>query len=205
MREVGPGLLVLGLAIAAASGQDLPIGAGDLRPADILVSTTDDPLSATIRERTGSPVSHALLYAGVLDGQPTVVEAVEAGVVRRSLQEFLDRSPLAIAFRDPGLDDDAAHRVVDYALGRVGRPFNLWGLVHHPRFGLATDPGAAVEIDLGSDGDSFFCSELVTRAYREAGAPLCEQPPAWTTPADIIELHVRTRLVYIGHLKGAGD
>lgn len=66
----------------------MTISASTLRPADIIVSTTDAAVSAVIRAGSGSSVSHSMLYIG----GGSVVEAVEAGVVRR---------PLADGHQDP--------------------------------------------------------------------------------------------------------
>lgn len=50
-----------------------------LRPADIIVSTTDAAVSAVIRAGSGSSVSHSMISIG----GGAVVEAVDAGVVVR--------------------------------------------------------------------------------------------------------------------------
>lgn len=46
-----------------------------LRPADIIVSTTNAAVSAVIRAGIGSSVSHSMIYIG----GSTVIEAVERG------------------------------------------------------------------------------------------------------------------------------
>lgn len=66
-----------------------------LRPADIIVSTTDAAVSAMIRAGSGSSVSHSMLYIG----GGAIVEAIDAGVVRRPLADALQGAVLAIALR----------------------------------------------------------------------------------------------------------
>ncbi len=57
-------------------------------------------------------------------------------------------------------------------------------------------------VNLGTrENDSFFCSELVLAAYRDAGVPLTSTPPHWSSPGDIAELSWTGPLSYVGHLK----
>ncbi len=58
-----------------------------LQPADIIVATTRDPRSVAIRDWTGSPISHCMLYAG----GGLVIEAINEGVVSRPLSTALCR------------------------------------------------------------------------------------------------------------------
>ena len=51
-----------------------------------------------------------------------------------------------------------------------------------------------------SPESSFFCSELVLRAFEQANAPITFKPAMISNPSDIPGSH---RVQYIGHLKGA--
>lgn len=66
-----------------------------LQPADIVVSTTPATVSWVIREVTGAPFSHAMLYVGNGD----VIEAIPSSVVPRTLNAALSEATLAVAFR----------------------------------------------------------------------------------------------------------
>jgi hypothetical protein len=79
----------------------MPITVSALRPADIIVSTTDAGTSAMIRAGIGSSVSHSMIYVG----GPFVVEAIESGVEKRPIATALDRAVLAIALRRRNLTD----------------------------------------------------------------------------------------------------
>lgn len=71
------------------------ITASALRPADIIVSTTNAADSAVIRAGIGSSVSHSMVYVG----GGFVIEAVERGVLKNQLTDALNEAVLAIALR----------------------------------------------------------------------------------------------------------
>ena len=83
-----------------------------LRPADIIVSTTDAAVSAVIRAGSGSSVSHSMLYLG----GSTVVEAIDAGVQRRPLADALQGAVLAIALRRRNLTEKQRADVLAHAI-----------------------------------------------------------------------------------------
>jgi GH24 family phage-related lysozyme (muramidase)/uncharacterized protein YycO len=187
------------------------IGADALQNGDIIVTTRNGPISSVIRNVTGAPVSHAILYIG--NGQ--VVEAIGNGVTLRSLEQALAGCTVAVAFRDPALTPEAALKVRDYAGRMLDRPFNTLGLVRQGGFQLdratfcSGKSGAAYDqcvnwvgnVNLGRGGDdSFFCSQLVVAAFQDAGVPLTNTPPNWTSPSDLADLGMARRLGYVGHL-----
>lgn len=187
------------------------IGADALETGDIIVSTTAEFISGGIRVVTGQPVSHAMLYVG--DGM--VVEAVGSGVELHTLEQAVGSATVAVAFRYPGLTHDQGLRVRDYVGRQLGRAYNYWGIVRQARFRMASSvcdlfSGERREacrtrlarVYLGSgDNQTFFCSQLVLAAYRDAGVPLSAGDPSWASPGDIPELHLATNLAYVGHLK----
>jgi len=73
----------------------MPINVHALRPADIVVSTTDAGVSAVIRASIGASVSHSMIYVG----GGFVIEAIENGVTRRPLAAAIELASLAIALR----------------------------------------------------------------------------------------------------------
>lgn len=51
------------------------------------------------------------------------------------------------------------------------------------------------------NSDSFFCSQLVLKAFEEAGLPITDTPAVWNTPLDVLVLSYTRKLGYVGHLK----
>lgn len=187
------------------------ISADALETGDLVVSTTPDKISGAIRRVTGSLVSHAMLYIGA--GQ--VVEAIEDGVVLRSIEDAVKDSRLVVAFRHPDLSPEQALRIRDYAGRQLDKRYN-WAILRHPAFLLdkavfcrgktGEDLDRCVNwygrINIGTaSNDRFYCSELVLKAYQEAGVPLTNIAPNFSTPGEIPELQQTGKLAYVGHLK----
>jgi cell wall-associated NlpC family hydrolase len=165
------------------------IGPDALQPADIIVSTTRAGVSGVIRIGTRAVVSHAALYVGGGD----VIEAIGAGVVRRTLDAALSDDALAVAYRSPNIDPAVASRVVGFAAAQLGKPYSV--------------KGAALSADkilcrvVGPLPASFFCSQLVFESYRRAGMPLTSSPSQCVTPGDAVVI-AEKNLTYVGHLLG---
>src|SRR5688572_11877595 len=87
------------------------ISVNALRPADIIVSTTNARISAVIRAGIGSSVSHSMLYVG----GSHVVEAIGSGVTRQPLADALNHAVLAIALRRRNLTVKQQGDVVERA------------------------------------------------------------------------------------------
>lgn len=183
------------------------IGLDALRPADIIVSTTDAAISQAIRAASGSSVSHAILYAG----QGKVVEAIGEGVVERRLSQAVDDASLAVAYRRPNLNHEQAQRIVAFARQQVGKAYDTRGLAGHGlytiargtwvRAGILSDDDARLNTEI-QDDDAFFCSELVMAAYAQGGDPLVRQPAHTASPDDLANLRLNGSLRYVGHLVG---
>ena len=168
------------------------IGIEALEVGDIILTTTNSNISKAIRRMTSSPVSHTILYIG--NGQ--VVEAVAAGVVMNQLEDALKGATLAVAFRHPGLTPNKALQVRDFVGQQLDKPYNKWGIVKQAAFQIDKrvceifrDPerknnciNFVGRVDLGTaSNDTFFCSELVLKAYQEIGLPLTTTPPHWNS------------------------
>jgi hypothetical protein len=103
----------------------MPLTSRDLRPADIIVSTTNAGVSAVIRNAIGSSVSHCILYVG----GSNVVEAIDRGVVNNPLEEALSHATLAIVLRRRNLTVKQRNDVVAAANGFVWKnlPYDALG------------------------------------------------------------------------------
>jgi len=182
-----------------------------LRPADIIVSTTDASVSAVIRAGIGSSVSHSMIYLG----GSFVIEAVEEGVVRRPLAVALKEAALAIALRRRSLTDQQSRAVIEHATRFMFRPYDKVGAAGSGtslgRGSLLAAFGCGITLGLCALGiagmadnakpanadRAFFCSELVARVFELAGAPVLSGPPSYTTPRQI---RMADTLLYLGKL-----
>jgi hypothetical protein len=193
----------------------------DLRPGDIVLSSTNGIVSMGVRLITLAPVSHAALYLG--DG--TFVEAVGAGVRTRSTQEYMDGESTIVAFRHPGIGEPHIGAIHAFSRLHVGKKYNTAGIVLQAPFSIGRQycelpliPGLVRDfcirglaaIQLGAiKNDRFFCSQFVLEAYRHAKLPLTTADPRLISPADLLHMRegdvpsVRTEqaLQYVGHLK----
>ena len=193
----------------------------DLRPGDIILTSTATLTSAGIRLMTFAPVSHAAVYVG--NGR--VVEAVGSGVQVRSLRRLLEEEGLALALRYPDLTAQQAQSVRSVALEKVGRSFNYVGVAVHVPFSinrrlceLPLLPAVVRDVCLRGLGGmhhlvtskrALFCSQLVLQSYRQAGVPITDADPRLISPADILHMRegdvssfrVNQPLRLVGHLK----
>ena len=208
------------LLLTPANG-GIQITPQDLRPGDIVLSSTNGIVSMGVRLITLAPVSHAALYLG--DG--TFVEAVGAGVRTRSTQEYMDGESTIVAFRHPGIGEPHIGALNDFSRMHVGKKYNTTGIVLQAPFSIGRQycelpliPGLVRDfcirglaaIQLGAvKNDRFFCSQFVLEAYRHAKLPLTTADPRLISPADLLHMRegdvpsVRTEqtLQYVGHLK----
>ncbi|CAA6823569.1 MAG: Unknown protein [uncultured Thiotrichaceae bacterium] len=190
------------------------ITTSQLRPADIIVSTTDATVSGAIRTGSGSSVSHSMLYIG----NQFVVEAISAGVVKRPLTQAIRDASLAIVVRRRSMTPiirtavtDQAERYVSLGLPydkigaagagtthRRGRTLSTIGCILNPLLCSAAATAVARNASPAQADTAFFCSELIARVFELAGAPISNNSPSFTTPR-----HVRmsSALIYVGHLK----
>ena len=180
----------------------------EMQAADIIVSTGSGAVSTVIRAGSGSPYSHAALYIGNGD----VIEAIGEGVVRQGLQTALSDDTLAVVYRRIGLTAAQAGLVIRYVASQIGKSYDYVGVAGASKY---TTGGMIMRVisiplsviqDIGealntlSPESSFFCSELVLRAFEQANAPITFRPATVSSPGDIPGSH---RVQYIGHLKGA--
>jgi uncharacterized protein YycO len=190
----------------------MPISVNSLRPADIIVSTTDAGVSAVIRAGIGSSVSHSMIYVG----GGFVVEAIEIGVTRRAITSALEHATLAIALRRRSLTEKQRSDVLANANRFALRPYDEIGAAgsgtNTARGGLLAGFGCSISLMLcgaaayevadnakpKNADKAFFCSELVARCFELAGAPVVEGAASFATPRHI---RMANTLLYLGKLK----
>ncbi len=188
------------------------VAIGELRKADIIVSTTAAAISGAIRAGSGSDFSHTMLFTG----NSYVVEAIADGVVHRTWSEASADATLAIALRRRNMNNTKRDEVVDKALAFKGRGYDeigalgagitkrrgsvLWsGLTFNvPGLNAATRIAIANNARDANKDDAFFCSELVARAFQLAGRSLSDGvEPTFMNPR---EVRMCSNLIYVGHL-----
>ena len=192
----------------------------ELLPADVIVTTDHwSPISSTIRNLTGSSISHTMVYAG----NQEVIEARQEGVKRNPFNFATQTATLAIALRKPGISNEQRSKVVEEAqkfvdkksydyigaagsgyLFRYGFIVSLTTLPLFPKVQsvakLVTGFTEKQIDDNASDehaDDAFFCSELVSRVFTLAGVPIVNGRATDQTPRQI---RYSPYLQYLGHL-----
>lgn len=162
-----------------------------LKSGDIIGSTTGARVSQAIRYWTFSDISHIMIYVG--GGQ--VVEAIDEGVVKRSLDAALNDAVVGVTYRHPGIKPEQQALIRSYLVQRSseGRGYDTAGAL---RAGL---PGR----DGGRDPSpvDYFCSQLLFSAYEHAGLPLAGIRPSRATPQHVIDLFNQGVLEYVGHVR----
>jgi uncharacterized protein YycO len=170
-------------------------------PGDFLVTPTygnwrDRAAAWLIRYGTDSPVNHAALYVGAVDGYvvPQVVEAWPSGARLSAWNSHPDctwstgRLPEGLV---PG--DVQRERVVHAALGMVGVPYGWLDLVAitfaQKRLGQPVD-GDEWWVRRIQSGRTLICSQLVDRAYLSGGVHLFDdgRPDGLVSPGDLWRL-----------------
>ena len=193
----------------------------ELRPGDIILTTSPGLVGASIQLVTWSPITHAAIYLG--DGR--IVEALRPVVRVRRLDELLAEDFVVMALRHPGLSAEQAQQIRDYGLQKAGTPFNYMGVTLHVPYSVARrvcelplvpSPlrdaclrSVGMMNYLASNGSRLFCSQLVLDAYRQAGLPITDADPRLITPSDLLHMRegdvasvrIHRPLRYVGHLK----
>lgn len=182
--------------------QNLPmLNFGQLNRADIILTTQRNSLiSAGIRTVTNSIISHSMLVSENLK----VIEATNRGVGENDWNRAVEGATLAIAMRHRQVSNHSdQNRIVEIAKKYVGKKYDYTGAagagLSEPGGKILFGAGCIVNLAgcaflLGIIGtnktpvyvdNKFFCSELVSRAYREAGFPITKADPTNVAPCGI--------------------
>ena len=216
--------LSLNPALNPANGGQL-VDATALRPGDIILTADNGIKSSGIRLITLSPVSHAAVYMGRLNGVDVVAEAVGEGIRQRSVADLVAEESTIVAFRHPQINPTHVDRMNVFMARHVGQKYNYLGVMLQAPFAierraceLPLVPSlvrdfclrgvAAVQLGLGRN-DQFFCSQFVLEAYRSAGLPLTDADPRLFSHGDLLHMRegdvpsvrIHQALQYVGHLK----
>ena len=189
-----------------------------LSKADIIFTTSDAAESIAIRKATNSIISHAILVTE----HNKAIEAIAPLVREDTWEVVLDhaKATVAIVMRRKGLINGSDQdKVVAAARKFKGLPYDYYGAAGSGMFGSKRNqiaatlgcsiiPVAAIgcvyasnQIDENAKDEnadkSFFCSELVSRAFSIAGFPIVDGKATNAVPNAV---YSSNWLEYVGNL-----
>jgi hypothetical protein len=128
-----------------------------IQPGDVVLATTPEPVSQTIRKVTGADISHAMICVG----KSSVIDSTGDGVHARNLRRIILEPGCAGHVLRPvkPLTTDQLHSVISFARAAVGTRYSITGAAKSVLAGFMA-------------GRRQFCSRLVAQAYRNAGVNL---------------------------------
>lgn len=131
--------------------------AGLIQLGDVVLTTTPEPMSQTIRKVTGADISHAMICVG----RSSVIDSTGDGVHARNLERLILEPGCAGYVLRPvkPLTTDQLHSVISFARAAVGTRYSMTGAAKSVLAGFVA-------------GRRQFCSRLVAQAYRDAGVNL---------------------------------
>ncbi|MCC5811254.1 MAG: hypothetical protein JJU06_12865 [Ectothiorhodospiraceae bacterium] len=187
------------------------IGKAELEPGDIIATASDGRNSRAIQWTTNAPHSHAILYFG---GGSAVDAMPGDGVTEDLLARKLRGVAVASVFRHRTATREQREMASKWAAMQADKPYNTLGaarlgiergsntyLLRFTRVGvlILTYEEQAARSTRGGRDASFFCTELIFRAYEIAGAPLVEVPAHLVSPGKLLRTE---SLRYVGNLDG---
>jgi len=153
-----------------------------LRPADVLLVEGNTRLSTAVKYLTQSTWSHAAIYVGPIPGLPVDDDPpvlIEADVVHgvRAIPFSAYAALHTRVCRPVGLSDDDRHRLVAFAIGSIGKTYDLKNIVDLVRYLLPTPPVPTRwrrrMLSLGSgEPTKAICSSLIAQAYQSISYPI---------------------------------
>lgn len=128
-----------------------------IKPGDVVLTTTPDPMSQTIRKFTGTDISHAMICVDT----SSVIDSTGDGVHARNLGRIILEPGCAGYVLRPvkPLSTDQLRSVIFFARAAVGTRYTVTGAAKSVLAGFVA-------------GRRQFCSRLVAQAYRDAGVNL---------------------------------
>jgi len=180
-----------------------------LRPGDVLLIEGNTRFSTAIKYLTQSTWSHAALYVGPIPGlpieddkdPPVLIEAdVVLGVRAVRLSEYAAMHTRVC--RPVGLSDEDRQRLVAFAIGSIGKTYDLKNIFDLARYLLPTPPVPTRwrrrMLSLGSgEPTKAICSSLIAQAFQSISYPILPQITVRPAPTpdcnDCVEEHYRIR------------
>lgn len=128
-----------------------------IQPGDVVLTTTPEPMSRTIRNFTGADISHAMICVG----RSSVIDSTGDGVHARNLERIILEPGCAGHVLRPvkPLTTEQLHSIITFARAAVGTRYTMSGAAKSVLAGFVA-------------GRRQFCSRLVAQAYRDSGLSL---------------------------------
>jgi hypothetical protein len=180
--------------------------AAALRPADVLLIEGNSRFSAAIKYLTQSTWSHAALYVGRMDGVPAQDRHDPPVLIEGDVVHGVRAVPLGLyatmhtrICRPVGLVDSDRKRVVAFAIGSIGKTYDLRNVIDLVRYLLPTPPVPTRwrrrMLSLGSgEPTKAICSSLIAQAFQSVRYPILPEVTVHRAPSrDCIEEHYRIR------------
>jgi hypothetical protein len=169
-----------GAQVATSPAETL---AGALEVGDIVLIEGNTRISVVIKYLTQSTWSHAALYVGDKLGAPPPGEEPKV-FIEADLREGVRAVPLSDyaglhtrICRPAGLSADDRRKVIEFAIARIGNPYDLRNVFDLARYLLPTPPVPSRwrrrMLALGSgDPTRAICSTLIAQAYESVRYPI---------------------------------
>ena len=125
-----------------------------LQPGDIILTISRGHLSNVLNKVVNKgKYNHALMYIGVYNGHPSIIEAVGDGVIIKTVPVLLsDKDALSIVRPlEITLSESEKKKAIDFAINQLGKSYDY-----------------LFEIGGGEGSKAYYCSELVFESYRFA-------------------------------------
>ena len=189
--------------------QDLAMSIPALARGDIIATSNNAFTSEGIRWATNGRFSHAILYLG--NGQAIDVNPFQE-TEKNPLRQKLHDSKQAIVFRHRTASQDQLDKAASWAGSQSGKHYDFTGAARSAlqpnartgwmkwtTLGVSIIGADEISATISEDGHNatFFCSELIFRAFRVAGIPLLDDPPKRLGPNRFLKT---TELVLMGQL-----
>jgi len=171
--------------------ESMYVDVSGLQPADIIVTRNEQAQSKVIRAGSCSTYSHAIL---VLENGKCI-EATGEGTQAKSLNIALFKATYGALYRHKTIDANYAAWICHYAEQQQGKPYDYGGAL---RAGVSTGcksirqtlGGVIIQLidetaKKGNHDNSFFCSELIVRAFEQGGLPIIRARAQMATPEAI--------------------
>ena len=128
-----------------------------IQPGDVVLTTTPEMMSRTIRNFTGADISHAMICVG----RSSVIDSTGDGVHARNLERIILEPGCAGHVLRPvkPLTTEQLRSIISFARAAVGTRYTMSGAAKSVLAGFVA-------------GRRQFCSRLVAQAYRDAGLGL---------------------------------
>lgn len=166
----------------------------DLRTADILLTKSNSGTSKIIQAGTCAPVSHAI----VMISPVRAIEAEPLGVRESSIDKVLELNDRVMLLRHRTLSLEQSLKVSQFLRQQVGKPYDKIGAARsaastgcsyskYTSLGLLLSlVDEAGKLNASGHDRSFYCSELVARAFDYSGAPLTRHKPKHVSPGALL-------------------